>query len=128
MRADGDMDLIWEKYTGEIIGCAIEVINHLGHGFVEKPYENALCVEFGLRGILFKQQERFEIHYKSREVGVYIPDLIAFDKIIIEIKSIDRITAQEKGQILNYLRVAGYKVGLIMNFKHPRLEWSRFVL
>jgi len=104
------------------------VLNTLGHGLLEKPYENALVVEFGLKGIRVHQQQRFDVYYKSVKVGDYIPDLIAFDKIIVETKTIDRITNLERGQVLNYLKITELRVGVILNFKHAKLEWERIVL
>lgn len=120
--------LIYGKEVREIIGCAFEVLNTLGCGLLEKPYENALCVEFTLRGIPFQQQPRYDVTYKGIKVGDYIPDLIVFRDIVIDTKTIDRITNVERGQVLNYLKITGCKVGLILNFKNPRLEWERLVL
>ena len=120
--------LIYGEEVREIIGCAFEVLNTLGCGLLEKPYENALCVEFTLRGIPFQQQPRYDVTYKGIKVGDYIPDLIAFRDIVIDTKTIDRITNVERGQILNYLKITGCKVGLILNFKNSRLEWERLVL
>ena len=127
MNTDGH-GLLNEDETRQIIGCAMEVLNGLGHGLLEKPYENALVVEFGLRGISFKQQPRFDVVYKSVKVGEYIPDLIAFDRVVVDTKVIEKITDLEMGQILNYLKITGLKVGLILNFKRPKLEWKRIVL
>ena len=115
-----------EVYT--IVNCAFEVLNTLGCGLLEKPYENALCVEFMLRKIPYEQQKHFDVMYKGHKVGDYIPDLLAFNRIVIDTKTIDRITNVERGQVLNYLKITGYRVGLILNFKHPRLEWERLVL
>lgn len=106
----------------------MEVLNTLGHGLLEKPYENALVVEFGLKGMLYKQQPRFDVIYKNVKVGEYIPDLIVFDKIVLDTKVIERVGDLEIGQILNYLKITGLKVGLILNFKRPKLEWKRIVL
>jgi len=106
----------------------MEVLNELGHGFVEKPYENSLVVEFGRRNIPFRQQSRYDILYKGVPVGTYIPDLIAFEKVVVDTKVIDRITDHEIGQMLNYLKLTGLKVGLIINFKRAKLEWKRVVL
>jgi GxxExxY protein len=69
--------LFTKEEVFQIVGCAIEVLNALGHGIVEKPYENALVVEFGLRNILFRQQPPFDVLYKGHKVGLFIPDLIA---------------------------------------------------
>lgn len=118
----------FKEETHQIIGCAMEVLNTLGHGLLEKPYENALCVEFGLRNIPFSQQPRFDVLYKTVKVGEYIPDLIVFDKIVVDTKTIERITDHEKGQILNYLKITGLRVGLILNFKYAKLQWERLAL
>ncbi len=61
-------------------------------------------------------------------MGEYIPDIIAFNKIIVDTKTIERIGNTEKGQMINYLKITGLKIGLIINFKHPKLEWKRIIL
>ncbi len=116
------------QLTFAIIGCAMEVLNTLGHGLPEKPYENALVVEFGLKGISCDQQRRFQVDYKAVTVGEFIPDLIAGQAVIVDTKVIERITDLERGQMLNYLRITGLKVGLIVNFKRAKLEWERVIL
>ena len=121
-------DFLLKDETHEIIGSAMAVLNSLGHGLLEKPYENALVVEFKLRGIPFKQQPRFDVMYKSVKVGEYIPDLIVFEQIVVDTKTIDRIADHEKGQILNYLKITGLGIGLILNFKYAKLQWDRVVL
>ena len=119
---------LFKEETHQIIGCAMDVLNALGHGLLEKPYENALCIEFGLRSIPFSQQPRFDVIYKTVKVGEYIPDLIVFEKIVVDTKTIERITDHEKGQILNYLKITGLHVGLILNFKYAKLQWERIAL
>src|SRR5438132_11118171 len=120
--------LLLKDEVFQVVGCAIEVLNTLGHGLVEKPYENALVVEFGLRKIPFRQQPSFDVLYKGHQVGLFVPDLIAFDTIVVDTKVIDRITDHEKGLMLNYLRITNSRVGVIVNFKRPKLEWERIVL
>ena len=120
--------LLQKEEVYQIVGAGLEVLNGLGHGFNEKPYENALVVEFNLRGIPYKQQPHYPVFYKGYEVGLFVPDLIAFDNVIIDTKVIECITDLERGQRLNYLRITGLHVGVILNFKHPRLEWERLVL
>jgi GxxExxY protein len=122
------VELILKDEVYRIVGCALAVLNELGHGLNEKPYENALTVEFRLRGIPFVQQPRFEVRYKGVNVGEYIPDLIAFDAVVVDPKVIDAITDHERGQMLNYLKVTGRRVGVILNFKRAKLEWERIVL
>ncbi len=112
----------------QVVGAAMTVLNELGPGLLEKPYENALLVELGLKDISVSQQERFEVLYKGVKVGEYIPDLIAFDELIVEIKAIAGIGDLEMAQMLNYLKICKKQVGLIINFKHAKLEWKRIVL
>jgi GxxExxY protein len=121
-------ELLYKEEVFQIVGCAMEVLNTLGHGLLEKPYENALVVEFNLRSIPWAQQPRFPVIYKAVNVGEYIPDLIAFDKIIVDAKTIEKIGNNERAQIINYLKITGLRVGVILNFKHATLEWERIVL
>jgi GxxExxY protein len=123
-----DDRLLFKTEVFQIVGCAIEVLNTLGHGILEKPYENALVVEFGLRNIPFRQQPVFDVPYKGNKVGLFIPDLIVFDSIVVDTKVIDRITDHERGLMINYLRITKLRVGVIFNFKHAKLEWERIVL
>ena len=117
-----------QKEVYAVVGFAIEVLNVRGHGLHEKIYENCLCVEFRLRNISYNQQERHQVLYKGELVGEYIPDLVVQQKMIVDTKTIDRITDHERGQMLNYLRITTLPVGIILNFKHARLEWERLVL
>ncbi|MCB9183640.1 MAG: GxxExxY protein [Flavobacteriales bacterium] len=120
--------LLHEQESEEVIGIAFEVLNELGHGLLEKPYENAMAVELRLRGVPFEQQVIYDVMYKEVSVGTYIPDLIVRSCIIVDAKTIDRIGNHEVGQMLNYLRLTGLRVGLILNFKRAKLEWKRVVL
>ncbi len=121
-------NLILKDEVYAVVSCALEVLNTLGHGLHEKPYENALVVELRLRGIPFEQQPRFPVIYKSVEIAEYVPDLITHNQLVVDTKVIDRITDHERGQMLNYLRITGKSVGLILNFKRAKLEWERLVL
>ena len=112
----------------QIVNCAIEVLNTIGHGLAEKIYENALVVEFRLRGIAFEQQKRFVVTYKEVPVGEFIPDLITHRAIVVDAKVIDRITDHERGRMINYLRITKLRVGVLLNFKRAILERKRIVL
>jgi len=120
--------LLLKTEVFQIVGCAIEALNTVGHGLLEKPYENAMVVEFGLKKIPFRQQPSFDVVYKGQKVGVFVPDLIAFDTVVVDTKVIERITDHERGLMLNYLRITGLRVGVILNFKHRKLEWERIAL
>lgn len=128
MNTNGEQGLLLKNEVYGIVGSAIEVLNEIGHGLHEKPYENALVVEFAIRQIPCQQQRHFDVLYKGHKVGVFAPDVIAFDSVVVDAKVIGRITDVERGQILNYLKITKLRVGVILNFKHPKLEWERIVL
>jgi len=119
--------LLLKDEVFQVVGSAIEVLNTLGHGLVEKPYENALVVEFLLRRIPFQQQPSFDVLYKGHKIGLFVPDL-AFNSLVVDTKVIDQITDHERGLMLNYLRITALRVGVILNFKHSKLEWQRIAL
>lgn len=112
-----------QEVTRPIVGCAMRMMDTLGHGFHEKIYENALCVEMEAGGIPFQQQPRFPIFHRSVLVGEYVPDLIVLGRIVVDTKTIERIGDLEIGRMLNYLRCTSLELGLMINFKRPRLEW-----
>ena len=125
---EGSSKLLLKEEVYQIVGCAMEVLNGIGHGLHEKIYENALVVEFKLRGIAFDQQRRFAVIYKEVQVGEFVPDLITHGAIVVDAKVIDRITDHERGQMLNYLRITKLRVGVLVNFKNAKLEWERIIL
>ena len=128
MNTNPENKLLLKDEVFAVVGSAMDVLNGLGHGLHEKPYENALVVEFGLRHIHCHQQRQFDVLYKGHKVGLFVPDLIAFDAVVVDTKVIERITDVERGQMLNYLRITKLRVRVILNFKHPKLEWERLVL
>jgi GxxExxY protein len=119
---------LYKAETHAIIGFSFAILNEIGHGLNEKLYENALTVEFRLNNIPYDQQRNFKVTYKNHEIGKFIPDLIAYERIIVDTKVIDRITDHERGQMINYLRITKLRVGLLLNFKHARLEYERIQL
>ncbi len=117
-----------DELTFKVNGCAMDVLNGVGHGFNEKIYENALAVAFKNKNIQFSQQHPFPIMFEGENVGTFIPDFVVENKVIVELKTIEIIGNNEKGQVLNYLRASGLTLGIILNFKHSKLEWKRVVL
>jgi GxxExxY protein len=123
-------NLLFRKEVYEIVGAAIEVHKELGHGFLEPVYQKALELELSMQKIAFESQKRLKIFYKGIDLEKdYVPDFICDDKIIVEIKALDRLTSKETSQLLNYLKATGLKVGVLINFgSKGKLEWERFVL
>lgn len=111
----------------QVVGCAIEVINELGHGLREKTYEKALIVELKRNNFLFSQQKIYRVYYKNVHIDDYITDLLVNDELVVEIKVVENICDEHIGQVINYLKISGCFLGLILNFKHSKLEWKRVI-
>ncbi len=111
----------------EIIGAAFEVSNVLGVGFLEKVYENALNIELKSRGLETLPQAPLKVFYKNELVGDYIADILVENEIIIEVKAVNEIDTVHFAQCLNYLRITGLKLCLLINFSKPRVEIKRIV-
>jgi GxxExxY protein len=113
------------ELTEAVIGAALEVSNVLGAGFLEKVYERALIRELTLRGLGVKAQARFPVFYKGKCVGEYVADLLVEDRLIVELKCVDRLSNEHLAQCLNYLKAARLSLALVMNYQRPKLEWKR---
>lgn len=120
--------ILYPTESYEIVGCGIEVLNYHGPGFLEKIYENSLVKEFSLRGIPWSQQKQHSIDYKGEIVGIHTPDLIVYDKIIVDPKCVEAITDEHRAVMISYLRVTKCQLGMYLNFKRPKLEVVRIVL
>jgi GxxExxY protein len=114
--------------TYAINGAVFEVNNILGPGFLEKVYENALLVELHKRGLKAESQVPIKVQYKDTTVGEYIADLLVNDKVIVELKTVENIDKIHEAQLLNYLKATGKPVGLLVNYKKPKVEIKRLVL
>ena len=123
-----DIDKKTEQITEQIIGSAFEVINELGHGFLEAVYQKALVHELRSRKLLVQEQVPFQIHYKETPVGKYISDIIVQNTVVVELKTVGKLAPAHIGQVLNYLRASDLSVGLILNFGNPKLEFRRVLL
>ena len=112
----------------KIAGCAMAVLNELGHGLREKTYERALCLEFRRQNVAYDCQHAHPVHYCGEHIDDYIPDLEVEGRVIVEIKTAEAITDEHVGQVINYLRITGCEAGVILNFKYPKLQWKKVVL
>lgn len=121
-------ELLEKDLVYQIIGCAMAVHNTLGHGLREKTYENALCVEFRHQRIEYSQQTRYPVYYRNELVDEFVPDLVVEQRVIVDTKTVETIIDDHRGTMINYLKITGLKVGVIINFKNRKLEWERLVL
>ena len=108
--------------TERIIGCAIEVHKHLGPGLLESVYESALCLELKYAGLTFTRQIGVPIFYKGTLIAEHRPDLIVADRVVVEVKSVERLHAVHTAQMLTYLQVTGKRTGLLLNFNAAVLK------
>jgi len=115
------------ELSEKIIGAAFEVSNILGVGFLEKVFENALNVELELRGLQVQQQAPLKVYYKDELVGDYFADILVEDQIIIELKTVKEFDDIHIAQCLNYLKITGLKLCLLINFSKPRVDIKRIV-
>ena len=113
--------------TYKINGAIFEVNNTLGPGFLEKVYENALLAELRSCGLKAENQIPITVRYKNEIVGEYFADIIVEDKVIIDIKTVEKLEKIHEAQVLNYLRATGLHVGLLVNFKHQKADIKRLV-
>lgn len=122
-------EMIYKEEAYAIFGAAMEVYNDLGPGFLEAVYQEALEIEMETRGIPFKSQQELHIYYKGRKLKkTYIPDLFCYDKIVVDLKAIDRLTPVEYAKMKNYLKGTKFQLGLLLNFGHDdSLETKRII-
>ena len=107
----------------------MEVHKILGCGFLEPVYQEALEIELRNRDIPFEAQKQLPIYYKDQQLEkTYVPDFISFGEIIIEIKALNRLSSTEESQLLNYIKAANFRLGLLINFGAGSLQWKRMVL
>ncbi|GLC28380.1 GxxExxY protein [Roseisolibacter agri] len=114
-----------EALTGAIIGGAMRVHRTLGPGYVEAVYLRALAWELRLMGHAVDSERRLTVRYRGCAVGVFVPDMIVDDRVIVEIKAVERLVAAHDAQLINYLKTTGIPIGLLLNFGAPRLEVRR---
>ena len=111
------------KITEQIIGAAIEVHMALGPGLLESAYEACLCQELSMRNLPFKRQLPLPVAYKGLQLDCgYRLDLLVADQVVVEIKSVERLLPIHEAQLLTYLKLGGWKAGLLINFNEPVLK------
>jgi len=120
-------NLIYRDECYVINGACMEVYKHLGHGFLESVYQECLEIEFRRRSIPFSSQKPLRLCYQGQVLKqTYKPDFICYDKIIVELKAISKLSDEHTAQVMNYLKSTGYQLGILYNFGHyPLLEIIR---
>jgi len=121
--------LIHEEESYQILGACFEVYKEKGHGFLEAVYQECLAIEFEVREIPFVEQPNLKLDYKGRELKQrYQPDLLCYNKIIVEIKAVKHIVDDHRAQAIDYLKATKKELCLLINFgHHPKTEHERFI-
>ena len=122
-----DDKLLYPRLSHGIIGSAMEVLNTLKPGLDEKAYENALAIELRSRGLSVEQQRRCDVFYKGCLVDTLIPDLIVDGCVIVDPKVTEEFNATHLAQMTGYLAITGFRLAILLNFKHGSLRWQRVV-
>jgi GxxExxY protein len=122
-------DSLYKDETYKIIGACFEVYKEKGCGFLEAVYQECLEIELGLQNIPFVPKPSLLLKYKGRPLRqTYAPDIICYDKIVVELKAVSALVDENRAQVLNYLNATGHEVGLLINFGHyPKVEVERIV-
>ena len=127
MNAD-EHRLDLDRITRKIIGCVYRVSNTLGSGFIEKIYENALVIELRRAGLHLEQQHPIKVFYANLAVGEFALDLLVESRVIVKLKAAKALDEVHSAQCMNYLKAAGLKVCLLINFGKPRAQIKRIVM
>lgn len=122
------MSLLYPEESYKINGAIFEVHRELGPGLLEKVYQEALEMELRLQGIPFEREKGFSIMYKNTRLEQkYIADFVIYDKIVVELKAVDELLPVHTAQVINYLAITGYKLGLLVNFNDSHIHPERIV-
>ncbi|MBK8254986.1 MAG: GxxExxY protein [Polyangiaceae bacterium] len=115
--------LLYKELSQEVVGAALEVHRHLGPGLLESAYDHALCHELGLRRLHYRRQVEVPVHYKGVVLGSWLRmDLLVEERIVVEVKAVEQSLPIHGAQLLTYLRLSGYRVGLLINFNSLHLK------
>ena len=121
--------IIYKEESYRIIGSCMTVHTELGPGFLEPVYQEATSIQFINDSIPFEKEKELTISYMGKALEKrYVADFICFEKIIVELKAVVSLSTEHEAQVLNYLKATGYKLGILVNFGSPKLEYKRLVL
>jgi GxxExxY protein len=121
-------EYIHQELTKDILASAFRVHNSIGCGLLEKVYGNAMSWDLKLNKRNVVEEKEFKVVYREREVGAYYGDLVVDEKVIVEVKAVEKLNNVHRAQLLNYLKISGMRVGLLLNFANPKLEYERIVI
>jgi GxxExxY protein len=121
-------EYIHQELTKDILASAFRVHNSIGCGLLEKVYGNAMSWDLKLNNRNVVEEKEFKVVYLEREVGAYYGDLVVDEKVIVEVKAVEKLNNVHRAQLLNHLKISGMRVGLLLNFANPKLEYERIII
>jgi len=125
--ATNNTNIIYKNLSYQIMGAIFEVHKELGPGFLESVYEKALLLELASRGMKVDVEKVFDLTYKGKKVGTHRLDLIIEDKVVVELKTVERFAPHHTAQLLSYLKASGHRLGILVNFSKAKVESRRVV-
>lgn len=121
-------NIIYKEESARIVGAVFEVHKRLGVGLLEKVYQEALAIELKFRNIPFEREKRFDVYYREQKLNTpYFADFACYDKIILELKAVSELTDAHKAQVRNYLTIANFELGILVNFNESYMEPVRIL-
>ncbi len=126
--AANNTNIVYPDLSYKIMGAIFEVHKKLGPGFLESIYEKALIEELSSRGIKVETQKTIDLTYRDKKIGVHRLDLIVEDKVVVELKTVERFSIHHKAQLTSYLKASGYKLGIPVNFSKSKVEYRRVLI
>ena len=121
-------NIIYPDLSYKIMRAIFEVHKKLGPGFLESVYEKALIEELSGRGMQVETEKVIDLTYKGKKIGIHRLDLIVDDKVVIELKTVERFSIHHKAQLTSYLKASGYKLGILVNFSKSKAEYRRVLV
>jgi len=123
-----ETNIIYPDLSYKIMGAIFEVHKRLGPGFLESVYEKALIEELSGREMKVETEKIIDLTYKAKKIGVHRLDLVVDDKVVVELKTVERFSIHHKAQLTSYLKASGYKLGILVNFSKGKAEYRRVLI
>jgi GxxExxY protein len=120
-----ELSMEYDHLTGKVIGCAYDVYNKLGNGFLESVYENCMMIELRKAGLLAENQKELSVSYDGERVGTFQADIIVEGELIVELKAVSQLVTKHEVQLVNYLSATNKQTGLLLNFGEHGVEVKR---
>jgi GxxExxY protein len=126
--AANNTNIVYPDLSYRIMGAIFEVHKKLGPGFLESVYEKALIEELSGRGMKVETEKIIDLTYKDKKIGVHRLDLVIDNKVVVELKTVERFSIHHKAQLTSYLKASGYKLGILVNFSKSKVEYRRVLI